>query len=82
MPERLNRFVAISEVLTGFTSTGLWATGEVVAYLEEMDAVVSQTVVDDLLSRFGVAISDTKDLNEVVAEGSFAALPNTPLVAW
>jgi hypothetical protein len=86
MTDRLETFVAISEVLTGFTATALWATGEAATYLEEVDAVVSQTVVDDLLSRCGAATRDTNHSNEIVAQllgdPKFGPICRNLIVLW
>lgn len=86
MSHRLDRFVAISEALTGFSATDLWATAEAATYLDEMDAVLSQSVVDELLSRCDGALYNTNNLSEVGArllvDPKFGPICRNLIVLW
>jgi hypothetical protein len=52
MPPRLHLFVDMSAALTGFSPIQLHGTGMVANYLAELDAILSEGLVDELLSAF------------------------------
>jgi len=52
MSERLERFVALSALLTGFNQVQLWGSGIAGEHLQVLDEILSADVVDDLIEVF------------------------------
>ena len=76
MPPRHQLFVDMSAALTGFSPFQLHGTGMTAAYLTELDAILTEDLVDQLLAAFPRAVHGSAALEP----GAVDALLEDP--AW
>jgi len=75
MDKRAELFLGLSERLTGFNRVALLGTGMSAAYLRAMDAVLPETMMDDLLA-------DARSLDEVLDDATLGPVARNLILLW
>lgn len=81
--ERVDRFLRLSSVLTGFGRIDLLGTGMAAAYLRELDATLPPGVSDELLAAVAPAESDPDAAAaRVLTDRKLGAVARNVILLW